>query len=82
MSEYFIKGRENIARAIGRTAKDLPALVKDEGLPAWKDGEWKALPQDLQIWSLREADKFLPSDWGEIRAQYQYLFSPSKSGKG
>lgn len=78
--EYFVRGRENIARAVGRAAKDLPALVKDEGLPAWKDGEWRALSQDLMIWSVLQADKFLPSAWGEIRTRYQHLVSPSSEG--
>lgn len=83
--EYLIKGREKIARVVGKKSKDVPALVKDEGLPAYQEcsnGPWYARPDDLKIWSVWKADQFLPSKWGEIRAQYQHLISPSNKGSG
>lgn len=83
--DFIIKGRGKIAAAIGKSARDIPMLVKRQHLPAFQetdDGPWFARADDLYIWSLWKADRFLPEDWGEIRAKYQHLVPLSHQGKG
>ncbi|BCS87345.1 hypothetical protein [Pseudodesulfovibrio sediminis] len=83
MNEYIIKGRDRIAKAVGKAFKDVPTLVEREGLPAYQErdgGPWFARPDDLDIWSIWKADQYLPEKWGEIRSQYQHLVSPSNKG--
>lgn len=79
-----IKGRAAIAEAVGENYRDIPALVRDKGLPAYKtDGtkEWRAVDVDLEIWMLEQADMSLPEDWKERRRKYKDLFSSSTEGK-
>jgi hypothetical protein len=83
--EYIIKGREKIAEAVGKSGRDIPTLVKQEGLPAYQEdgnGPWYARSDDLVIWSIWKADQYLPEKWREIRSQYQHLISPSNKGNG
>jgi hypothetical protein len=81
--EFIIKGRGRIAAAIGKSVRDIPALVKDQQLPAfqeYEDGPWFARADDLYIWCVWRADKSLPREWRDIREEYQHLISPRNSG--
>ena len=56
------KGAKEIGRAIGAGRNEVPRLVDQEGLPAWKEsdaGPWKALPEDLRAWLVQRRKKYL-----------------------
>ncbi|MBI9078316.1 MAG: hypothetical protein JEY79_01090 [Pseudodesulfovibrio sp.] len=84
-TKFLIKGCSKIGQAIGKSGREIPSLVKDHGLPAYREdlnGPWYARPDDLDIWSIVQADKHLPAKWREIRSRYQHLVSPQTAGKG
>jgi hypothetical protein len=58
----ILKGAEEIAGFIKEDVNQIPHLVKDEGLPAWKRtyrGPWRALDIDLCRWLLSQRKKYL-----------------------
>lgn len=58
MSELLIVGAKSIAQTIGEGRNDIPRLVAQEGLPAWKKrGTWRALPEDLTEWLRKQREK-------------------------
>ncbi|GAB7024717.1 hypothetical protein [Salidesulfovibrio brasiliensis] len=84
MPTFLIKGRSEIAKAVGRSVRDIPALVRDRELPAYQvdgTGPWFARPEDLAIWCLAEADAHLPEGWKEKRRRYMCMISFRSEGK-
>ncbi len=58
----LIKTRKAIARYVGEYEEEIPTLVKDKGLPAWRtrpNGIWKALQTDLDAWLMQRARECL-----------------------
>jgi hypothetical protein len=57
--KLWLDSAEAIARVIGRSKRDIPRLIRIEGLPAFKfGGRWTALHDDLRAWSKTIADKY------------------------
>ena len=59
--DHMVFGAENISRIIKRNAKEIPSLVRDQGLLAWKDepnGKWRALLPDLLEFNRLEKERF------------------------
>lgn len=57
--KIWLSSAEDIAAAIGRNRHDIPRLVDDEGLPAFKFyGKWTALPHDIDVWGRTMAKKY------------------------
>ena len=57
-----LKGSKAICEAVGENHRQIAALVKDHGLPAWQrvgQGSWRAMPADLEIWVRRQRNKYL-----------------------
>ncbi|WP_029897804.1 helix-turn-helix domain-containing protein [Desulfohalovibrio reitneri] len=49
----LLVGKEQIAKALGVGKNTIPRLVREEGLPAWREGSrgiYRALPDDLTTW--------------------------------
>jgi len=61
--EALIVGREEIAVRIGYNSADIPYLVRERGLKAWRNpgekGLWKARPEDLDEFNCHERDQWL-----------------------
>jgi hypothetical protein len=59
VDRIWLSTADEIATAIGRERHDIPRLVKDEGLPAFKFyGKWTALSEDMILWSRKMAKKY------------------------
>ena len=64
MAEILIRGAQAIAKAIGEHRGAIPALVEQEGLPAWQKngkGPWRALPEELTEWLRGQRMKHTPA---------------------
>lgn len=62
INKLALKGAKEIADAVGLNHKEIPRLVKEEKLPAFKlngKGNWLALPEDLQRWLREQRNKAL-----------------------
>jgi hypothetical protein len=63
VTENLIVGRDEIARRIGYHPNDIPFLVRERGLKAWRNpgekGIWKARPEDLDEFNRHERDAWL-----------------------
>lgn len=57
-----LRGKEAIAAAIGVRVQDVGRLVREEGLPAYREdnkGPWRATVVHLQQWAAERAEKHL-----------------------
>lgn len=62
VAQLAIRGAKEIGKAAGVSWKEVPRLVKEQGLPAFKiagSSAWIALPEDLRKWLRQQADKAL-----------------------
>ena len=60
--DHMVFGAENISQIIKRSVKEIPGLVRDHGLMAWKDepnGKWRALLPDLLEFNRLEKERNL-----------------------
>lgn len=58
-----VKGARAICEAVGENPKQIVRLVKEHGLPAWRragSGSWRALPEDLKRWVVKQRNRHLP----------------------
>lgn len=61
-AQLAIRGAKEIGKAAGVSWKQVPRLVREHGLPAFKisgSSTWIILPEDLQRWLRTQADKAL-----------------------
>jgi len=64
MPALLLKGAAAIAKAIGENRNDIPSLVENEGLPAWRKGgkgPWKARPASVDKWLEEQERKHVKS---------------------
>ena len=60
--EHMIYGADAICKILKRGRKEIPGLVKDCGLNAWKDkgsGQWRALCTDLLEFNNQEKERYM-----------------------
>ena len=69
-----IKGARAICEAVGENPKQIVRLVSELSLPAWRrngSGSWRALPEDLKRWVLKQRNQHLPPAMPEGISQQQ-----------
>lgn len=61
--ETIVLGAKNIGARIGHHPNDIPFLVAEKGLKAWRSpgakSVWKAIPADLEEFNVRMRDEWL-----------------------
>lgn len=61
-TQLALRGAKEIGRAAGVSWREVPRMVKENGLPAFKidgKGGWLALAEDLECWLREQRDKAL-----------------------
>jgi hypothetical protein len=84
IDRIWLSTADEIAAAIGRSARSIPRLVKTDGLPAFKFyGKWTALPEQVKSWSRQVAERKLdkrPATGANVEAQ-RYIKRLKKMGR-